>query len=98
MLAEETTGTGMHAKGHLREAFEEAVDEHGMCVRELPADAPVGGDQQGRPLTWGQFTGLLWNCTDVIPVYVCNDLDFPQGSSYAHLVRDLRTGAPSMSL
>lgn len=47
---------------------------------------------------WGRLTGLLWNRTDVVPMYVCDDLDFPQGSSYAQLVRDLRTGRPSMSL
>lgn len=88
----------MHAKGHLREALEEAVDEHGVRVRELAGDAPVGGDHRGRPLTWGRLTGLLWNCTDVVPVHVCDELDFPQGSSYAQLVRDLRTGRPLISL
>lgn len=34
--------------------------------------------------------GKLWNCTDCMPASLCEDLDLPQGSTYAQGVRKLK--------
>jgi hypothetical protein len=60
-----------HAKGHLREAFINALEG-------LPRDP---SDVDLRELRIA--AGRLWNCTDVLPGHVCDDLDLPRGSSYA---------------
>ena len=80
----------MHVGGHLRDAFHWAVDEHGEVIWWLPPESPVEGEHRGEQLSWGRLLGLLWNCTDVVPADYCTDLDFPQGSNYAQLVRSLK--------
>jgi hypothetical protein len=37
------------------------------------------------------LTGQLWNCTDIVPGSVCDWLDQPVGSTYAQLVRHVRS-------
>jgi hypothetical protein len=66
-----------HAKGHLREAFLDALEG---LPRE-PCDADLGELRTA--------AGRLWNCTDVLPGHVCDDLDLPRGSSYARGARQL---------
>jgi hypothetical protein len=34
--------------------------------------------------------GSLWNCTDIMPSHVCDELEMPAGSNYAQAVRRLR--------
>lgn len=41
-------------------------------------------EQKGR---W--LTGQLWNCTDVLPRNLCDDLEIYRGSTYAMAVRKL---------
>ncbi len=83
----------MHVGGHLRDAFLGTVEEHSAEVRDLSPDAVVEGDHRGQGLTWGRLLGLLWNCTDTAPVDCCEALEFPQGSTYAQLVRRLKAPA-----
>lgn len=73
-----------HAGGHLRDAFA-ALVENGT----VPEDA----DHRGRALTPLRVTGLLWNCTDVMPRSLCEELDVPQGSTYAQGARRYRHSA-----
>ena len=63
---------GGHAPGHLRNRFFELVEtgENDIDVKgEYPDIAKV--------------SGLLWNCTDIMPGILCHILDLPNGSSYA---------------
>lgn len=76
----------------LRDAFQDTVEEH-SDVSRLSLDSPVEGDHRGEDLTWGRLLGLLWNCTDVVPVDYCDELGFPQGSNYAQLARGLKAKA-----
>lgn len=38
------------------------------------------------------LSGLLWNCSDVMPVSTCDELDMQAGSTYAQAARRLRRG------
>lgn len=72
-----------HAPGHLRDVFVEWV-EAGM------PDGLVGEDvfyEGPRPTRW--LLGQLWHCSDIMPGYVCEELDMPRGSTYAMAVRTL---------
>ncbi len=74
---------GGHAGGHLRDPFIHLIE-----TGEIPGDA----DHQGKPLTAWSLTGLLWNCTDILPGSECSELDLPQGSTYARAARAVRAG------
>ena len=79
-----TAARGGHAPGHLREAFTEWVeagcDADGITVE-------IGYVEKPKPVRW--IVGQLWNCTDVMPAYVCETLDLRRGSTYATGVRSL---------
>ncbi len=77
-----TPTRGGHAPGHLREAFIEWA-EAGCDPRGIVMDA------EDRPVRW--IVGQLWNCTDVMPHYVCDTLGLRHGSTYAMAVRFART-------
>ncbi len=77
----------MHAQGHVREAFLNAVTARE--ADDLAREEIIARDRAGRPLTWGRVRGLLWNCTDVVPGPYCDDLGAPRGSTYAQVVRGL---------
>ncbi len=79
----------MHAKGHIRDAFLNPVYEQVLDARWSARDAEVEGRHGGEPLAWGRVVGLLWNPTDVVPRHACEILGFPQGSSYAQVVRGM---------
>ena len=68
-----------HVGGHLREEFQEILEDHlsrrAVVTRE---SVPVA------------LLGALWNCTDVLPSGCCEALDMPHGSSYAQAVQSLR--------
>jgi hypothetical protein len=75
---------GGHAPGHLREAFVEWV-EGGADAAGIEVE--IGYVAQLKPVRW--VVGQLWNCTDVMPNYVCESLDLSPGSTYAMGVRSL---------
>jgi hypothetical protein len=59
----------------------------------LDSDTPakefrVEHDGEDRSLEW--LLGQLWNCTDVLPVGYCDQLDIPKGSTYAQAVRRMK--------
>lgn len=74
---------GRHAPGHLREAFEDWV-EGGMKAKTIK----VGYEEIPMPPTW--LFGVLWNCSDIKPDYLCEYLDLLPGSTYAQAVRQLK--------
>ena len=37
-----------------------------------------------------KLAGDMWNCTDVMPSFLCEVLDMPQGSTYARGARRIR--------
>lgn len=69
---------GGHAPGHLREAFLDWLD-----LTEETDEVEIDGEPQ--PLRW--LVGQLWNCTDCMPGWACDNLDLLRGSTYAHGVR-----------
>ncbi len=74
---------GGHAPGHLREAFCELVE-----TGEMPeTDFWFDGNSRSKESLLGQ----LWNCTDIMSSFLCQDLDLPPGSTYAKGVRSLKT-------
>ena len=50
--------------------------------------ASLTADEQ---LWW--LAGQLWQCTDILPGHVCDDLGIPLGSTYAQAARHIRAGA-----
>jgi hypothetical protein len=74
-----------HASSHLRDELIEALE------------APLGDTCPW----WSRFAagkqhaywiiGQLWNCTDTVPGSICHECDIPVGSTYASLVRKLRS-------
>lgn len=90
-------GRGGHAQGHLREAFSDAVDAFEQWQDGEPEPSiAVGYDET--PMRLSAVAGLLWNCTDIMPGMLCqqiNDLvpigsECRQGSTYAKGARHLR--------
>ena len=77
------TRTG-HMPGSLRGELCKAIE-----AQRLPPKTRwhenIGGPEDVR-----RVTGLLWNCTDVVPGTVCEDAGIPRGSSFAQLARQLR--------
>jgi len=89
-----STGRGGHAPGVLRDAFVRFIEtswaENGGKTIWYPTPdqtTPFGDDERQVPVEW--LLGQLWNTTDALPSSVCNDLDIPQGSSYAQAVREI---------
>jgi hypothetical protein len=39
-----------------------------------------------------RICGVLWNCSDIMPADLCQDLDLSLGSTYARAARMLRQG------
>jgi len=71
---------GGHAPGHLREAFLDYILSDSQ-------NATVVIDEQERPLKW--LLGQFWNCSDILPGDVCDEIDLPRGSSYSIAARRL---------
>ncbi len=80
---------GGHAPGHLREAFEEwAYDLDTPSGDAALRQEVVMHNGRMRTLDW--LIGRLWNCTDVMPGSLCDQLDMLSGSSYAQGVRSMK--------
>jgi hypothetical protein len=65
-----------HAPGHMRDAF----------TRWIEDGVP---DIDGVPVSHRLVIGQLWNCTDIMPSALCNELEMELGSNYAQAVRRL---------
>jgi len=82
---------GGHAPGHLRNAFCDwweypcGLDDRRQCPCDLDELVSIGDYGDRRPVRW--LVGRLWNCTDIMPGDICNDLDLAPGSTYAQGVR-----------
>lgn len=66
-----------HAPGDLRDAFAEAIE---LDPKEV--------EFRGQRITLARLCGLLWNCTDVLPQQIANDLDEPRLATYAAAARE----------
>ncbi len=84
----------MHAPDHLRDAFVALIegDEQADVLFYDPAKQArfeiMAADER---LWW--LSGLLWNCTDILPGDACDVLGLPQGSTYAQAARYIRRAA-----
>lgn len=56
----------------------------------MAARIPDRVTHDGEPLTVRRLSGLLWNCTDVLPGLWCDELDLSAGSTYARAARLVR--------
>jgi hypothetical protein len=74
-------GNGGHAKGHLRDAFTMMAEGDGPEWQLLQHD--------GLPLTEQRLIDLLWNCTDIMPGNLCDELQLPRGSNYARAAHEM---------
>lgn len=62
---------GGHAPGHLREAFADAAYDYATDDVDAAPPAVQIGD---KTMALRDLTGLLWNCTDTMPNWLCNSL------------------------
>jgi len=69
---------GGHSPGDLREAFGEMVEREDFSS-EVEID--------GIPTSPQWVIGQLWNCSDIMPSYLCGCLELGLGSTYARAVR-----------
>lgn len=82
---------GGHAPGHLRDAFLElAVPTHGHQVVWWDTDRQVWWEQASLEERLRWITGQLWNCTDILPGEVYDELDLTTRRTYAAAARRLR--------
>jgi transcriptional regulator with XRE-family HTH domain len=72
-------GHGGHAPGHLRDWFMNYIEE-----------GEIDEEMQEKGLTVDWLCGQLWNCSDIMPSGLCQELDLPLGSTYARGARALR--------
>lgn len=85
---------GGHAPGHLRDAF------HDCLFEEEFMDGPESLDMEavwhnGSMRSWRWLLGMLWNCTDIMPSEMCEELGLEAGSNYAQGVRSVRESLDS---
>ncbi len=80
----------MHVGEHLRAPFLSLVEEHSVEVRDLPPNTLIEGVHRGQDLTWERLLGLLWHSTDTAPADCCETLEFPQGSTFAQIVQNMK--------
>jgi hypothetical protein len=95
---------GGHAPGHLREAFEWAVEASYPNIQEdwykhMEDDEVLLFFNPEKEKWWNTLSlkekgrwliGQLWNCTDIMPSVYCDILELNLGSTYAMAVRKLR--------
>jgi hypothetical protein len=83
----------MHLPGHLRDGFVALViegDEEAEGLFFYDSDKQEQWERMnaGERRRW--LCGQLWNCTDVLPVFYCDEVGLPQGSTYAQAARRIR--------
>ena len=86
---------GGHAPGYLRSIFEDAVTEGWPdSLAELGDADEIPGSTATERSRW--LLGRLWNCSDVMPGALCDDLDLIRGSTYAVGARLLAAEAATL--
>jgi hypothetical protein len=94
---------GGHAPGHLRDALLAALVENCDNSEDEPwwTKLDITFVSLSRQIQWETWNasdraiwlaGQLWNCRDILPGSACASAGLPQGSTYARLVRQLRSG------
>ena len=78
---------GGHAPQDVRDAFCGMVEE---TFKHDRVKVDVGGDPQ--TVKW--VLGQLWNCTDIMPGYCCDELDLRGKCTYAAGARLMRSRIP----
>jgi hypothetical protein len=82
----------MHTPGHIREAFLELL-EGSEVPGEVLFDNEDAQEQWDRMEVEGQLqslAGWVWYSTDIVPNHVCDELDLPQGTTYAEAAQHVR--------
>ena len=74
----------MHSPGHIRQAFENWVDDG------MPDVATVEVGYELRQVPASHLLGMVWHCTDIMPSILCGQLDMPPGTTYAAAAQALR--------
>lgn len=93
-----STQRGGHAPSDLREAFDDACDAY---LRTPAGVALPVVEFRGRNVDLRNLTGLLWNCRDIAPAYLCQSLGdlahwteseafYKGGKTYAQCARLVR--------
>jgi hypothetical protein len=90
-------GRGGHAPGHLHDAFCAAVDAYEDWEDGQPVPT-VGVGDLDVPMQVDAVFGLLWNCRDIMPSMLCQQIDnllpYPEncgaGSTYAQGARHMK--------
>lgn len=92
---------GGHAPGDVRDVFLEATE----LLRKYRAGTPVPTvELREREIPLSSLCGLLWNCTDIMPGYACDEVGsfmemngweyekcLGRGATYAQAARAIRT-------
>ena len=72
-----------HYPGHLREAFTVWVEDG------MPDTAAVEVNYEEECWPSERLLGLMWHCSDIMPGYLCQELEMEQGSTYAQAAQYL---------
>lgn len=67
-----------------RELFDDSVTNF------LKSGSLLIEDYKGRTFHISKILGKLWNCTDIMPSFLCDTIDIPKGSSYACGARSMK--------
>ena len=73
---------GGHAPGHIRQMFEVLAEGY-----DWENDEEEHFYHNGKKPSPQWVIGQLWNCTDIMPSELCNELELPPGSKYAQGAR-----------
>lgn len=80
----------MHSPSHIRDAFCELVVDGITYVDFLYPNLEARFEDMDADEQLWWLAGQLWNCTDVMPYYVCDELELELGSTYARGARASR--------
>jgi hypothetical protein len=83
MRGAHAAGRGGHAPGHARAWYVTLVEEYRLDDEMV---------ERGLSARW--LCGRLFNCTDIMPTDLCEELDLPQGSTYARGARKVLDFGP----
>lgn len=74
-----------HYPGHLREAFLDWIES------DCPDTATV--EEGYEPQVWPaeRLLGVMWNCSDIMPGWLCELIDLRRGTTYARAARGLKS-------
>ncbi len=91
---------GGHAPDYLRAAMVLAIEQGSNQKCAWFQCLELRFDDSGKAAWWSRSStvervrwliGQLWNCSDTVPGEICEVVEIPRGSSYANLVRKLKS-------